>query len=237
MSARGKLLKVALVATLVGATGSAAIAAIPGSGGVISGCRDVKSGALRVIDAEANASCKSTERALDWNQTGPQGPQGPVGAQGATGPQGATGAQGEPGPAGPQGMQGEPGGLSEVYAAAGSASVDGANYRTITSLDLPAGSYLVSGKALVHNQQDRSAVVACNLYRGSTHLDTADATLPQPQIIGGVDSYDTIPFLASLVQTEGGQVRVECISANAVPGILVSVKLAAQTVGTVQAPN
>jgi hypothetical protein len=60
-------------------------AAIPGSGGVISGCRDVNTGVLRVIDAEAGETCRGREAALTWNQTGPPGPPGADGSDGAPG--------------------------------------------------------------------------------------------------------------------------------------------------------
>jgi hypothetical protein len=74
-----------IVALTLVAAGGAAYATIPGSDGVISGCRDVKTGALRVIDAEAGATCMAKESALNWNQTGPQGPQGEAGEAGPPG--------------------------------------------------------------------------------------------------------------------------------------------------------
>ena len=76
--------------------GSAALASIPDSGGVIHGCYltagnpNVR-GALRVIDTGAGETCTGSEVALTWSQTGPQGPAGPAGTTGATGPQGPAG--------------------------------------------------------------------------------------------------------------------------------------------------
>jgi hypothetical protein len=64
---------------LVVCASAVAVAAIPDANGVIHGCRDKKTGALRVIDSEAGQSCTSREAALAWNQTGPAGPQGPPG--------------------------------------------------------------------------------------------------------------------------------------------------------------
>src|SRR5213596_2084529 len=90
--------------------GGAAVAAIPGANGVITGCYNKQSGALRVIDTAANQACTNKETPLTWSQTGPQGPQGQTGATGATGPQGpqgqtgATGATGLQGPQGPAGV-------------------------------------------------------------------------------------------------------------------------------------
>jgi hypothetical protein len=82
---RRKLAVVSGIAILGLAAAGIAYATIPDSGGVIHGCYDTKTGALRVIDA---GGCVSKEAALNWNQTGPQGPQG---IQGVPGPQGPAG--------------------------------------------------------------------------------------------------------------------------------------------------
>ena len=50
-----------------------AIAAIPGAGGAISACYDSK-GVMRVIDAQAGATCSNKETPLTFNATGPTGP-------------------------------------------------------------------------------------------------------------------------------------------------------------------
>jgi hypothetical protein len=64
----------AVLVVLVAAV--AATAAIPDANGVIHGCRNTKSGALRVIDTDKGQTCGKDEAALSWNQTGPQGPAG-----------------------------------------------------------------------------------------------------------------------------------------------------------------
>jgi hypothetical protein len=79
------LVSVVLTAVL---TAAVAVALIPDQGGVIHGCRNKKSGELRVID-QPTKKCKSNETALDWNQAGAQGPAGPEGPEGAQGPAGA----------------------------------------------------------------------------------------------------------------------------------------------------
>src|SRR5262245_26671925 len=99
-SMRSKILVALAVATV--ALAGAAVAAIPGKDGVIHACRKVDGGAVRAV-ARASA-CRSSERALAWNQRGPAGPAGqagPAGAQGPAGAKGATGATGPQGPAGP----------------------------------------------------------------------------------------------------------------------------------------
>jgi hypothetical protein len=92
-----------------------ALAAIPHSTTrVISGCYSTPNGQLRVIDAEAGATCRNNELSLTWNQTGPRGPVGPVGPSGPVGPpgpqgpQGPQGLRGPTGATGPQGPQGPP---------------------------------------------------------------------------------------------------------------------------------
>jgi len=131
---RSKIL-VALAIAAVALAG-AAVAAIPDDNGVIHSCRKVDGGALRVV-AKASA-CRSSERPLAWNQTGPRGPAGPAGPAGPQGPAGATGATGPQGPQGPAGPAlssfdslaglsctnaGQPGTISISYDAAGVAEI------------------------------------------------------------------------------------------------------------------
>jgi hypothetical protein len=77
---------VAATMALVLATTGFAVAAIPGSGGTITGCYHKKKGNLRVLDA--GRKCLKGERKLAWSQTGPPG---------AVGAKGDTGAKGDPG--------------------------------------------------------------------------------------------------------------------------------------------
>ena len=86
-----RLFKIALPAALILGVGAAvAIAAIPGSNGVITACRVTSSGALRVIDVETTPAqtCTGGETTLTFNQQGPPGPAGP---QGDPGPPGDSG--------------------------------------------------------------------------------------------------------------------------------------------------
>ena len=93
-----------LIATamLAGATGIA-LATIPGSSGVISGCYEKRTGILRVIDAGAGKQCLSFETPISWNQQGLKGDPGTQGIQGPKGDTGAIGPQGNAGPSGPKG--------------------------------------------------------------------------------------------------------------------------------------
>jgi len=60
----------------------------------IKACADRKTGVMRYID---KGRCKRTERALTWNQIGPQGVPGVTGAQGPAGLSGAAGINGTSG--------------------------------------------------------------------------------------------------------------------------------------------
>ena len=82
---------VAIVAIAGGVT--YAVADI-GDGGVINGCYQKNVGNLRVIDPSAGDSCRPSEIAISWSQTGPQGPPGPQGPKGDTGATGAIGPAG-----------------------------------------------------------------------------------------------------------------------------------------------
>jgi type VI secretion system secreted protein Hcp len=102
----GKTLALIAVAILV-AAGTYAVASIPDSGGVITGCwYNVQDGAkpygtLRLIDPSRSGtgatsdtySCLSGETQITWNQQGPTGPAGPQGPAGLQGVQGAQGPQ------------------------------------------------------------------------------------------------------------------------------------------------
>jgi hypothetical protein len=93
------------IVALVMVAGGIAYAAIPDSNGVIHACYlnaagGQPQGSLRVIDTAKSQTCKATETALNFNQTGPQGAPGAAGApgpKGAAGPKGATGAKGPAG--------------------------------------------------------------------------------------------------------------------------------------------
>lgn len=94
----------ALVVVAALAASGAAWAAVPGSDGLINGCYQKQNGQLRVV--EAAGSCRPSETAIQWNQTGPEGPQGDQGVAGEPGPEGDQGVPGDTGLAGPEGEQG-----------------------------------------------------------------------------------------------------------------------------------
>src|SRR6266566_4249734 len=84
---------------LIVVAGTAAFASIPDSAGVIHGCYKAQNGQLRLINWPSQ-HCLKSEKAIMWNEVGPQGIPGPTGPAGPQGPPGPTGPQGPPGPTG-----------------------------------------------------------------------------------------------------------------------------------------
>lgn len=139
---------VAAIAALLLSTGIAA-AAIPDQTGLIHGCY-AKGGDFRLIDAPRE-QCKVGEKAVQWNQTGPQGPVGQAGPEGPVGPQGPAGATGAEGPAGPQGQPGPQGpvgpsgaGLESLDQLAGMPCRVGQPEAGVVVLDYDAATWEVS---------------------------------------------------------------------------------------------
>ena len=76
LTRRGSIAVIAALGVL--AVVGVGYAAIPTADGVVHSCYD-GSGELRVIDAEAGATCAKKETALNFNQEGPQGALAPPG--------------------------------------------------------------------------------------------------------------------------------------------------------------
>lgn len=108
---RGNIAVIAVLGVL--ATVGVGYAAIPSAGGVIHSCYNAgsnPSGQMRVIDQEAGGKCSKNEKALDFNQRGPQGIQGDKGDPGADGGRrGRVGRRGSAGAVGAPGVRGAPG--------------------------------------------------------------------------------------------------------------------------------
>ena len=128
----------AATATAIVVSSSFAIAAIPNSSTkVITGCYLKTTGTLRVVDKQANKTCKTTEIELSWNQQGVKGDTGqqglvgltgPAGAKGTNGLNGTNGVDGAPGATGPGGAAGRDGtnGIDGTQGAQGPAGTAGA---------------------------------------------------------------------------------------------------------------
>lgn len=195
----------------------------------IQACVNTESGLLRIVNDASQ--CRSNEQPLDWDRQGPlgpQGPEGPRGPQGPEGPPGADGAQGEPGPegpAGPQGPQGERGPAGPSTPAAGRLAANagqvsilrtdaGAAPRrfTVTSLQLPPGSWALTAKALSQNPPADSAdmvKVTCDLMAGDHILDRVEVDQRESGISPSVPM--ALVAMADMPST-GGTVRLSCFA-------------------------
>jgi hypothetical protein len=195
---RGKLVKPALVlAAIAGAlvAGGIAYATIPDSNGVIHACYHVNpqgtvdlSGNLRVIDPSSTnkdgSACKKNEKALDFNQTGPQG---------QTGPTGATGATGATGPSDVWSVDGYDAGNKNVGMAPSEETL-------ATTATLPAGSYFVQAETSLENNTATAMDYVCdivdseaNTYGEARTTNSDWATLPVQAVVT-LATPDTISF-------------------------------------------
>jgi Collagen triple helix repeat (20 copies) len=196
-------------------------AAIPSADGVIHACYNAAanpSGGLRVIDVEAGAKCAKNEKALQFNQRGPQGPAGPAGPQGVAGPQGPQGLTGPQGEQGPQGDEGPPGpagpavppayAISDRFGAPFEFDIIGGESRateTVASLTLAPGRYALTAPIELHNgdgdTQGASCTFAGATFSGGRH--NASQTLD-----GRAQDSSTLATTTTLASPT--TVRVEC---------------------------
>ncbi|MGO9760131.1 MAG: hypothetical protein ACLP1Q_02575 [Solirubrobacteraceae bacterium] len=143
---------VVLLALAMAPAASAAAAPAP-SASTIYTCVSKKSGAMRIVTA--NAKCKRGEHKLSWGSTGPAGPTGAAGAPGAPGAPGASGV-----------------GVDYSSFSFGPNTLAASETGDIVVIKaIPAGTYFVSGKAVVGGTEAKSAVfvaVICELVDSST---------------------------------------------------------------------
>jgi hypothetical protein len=181
LSRGSRLLLVLVLGAAVFGVVSGVQAAIPDSSGVINGCYQKNVGNLRVIDPSAGDSCRPSEIAISWSQTGPQGLQGPqgpkgdTGATGATGPQGPkgdTGATGPQGPKGDTGATGAPGGLNAVVTRDALGTANGSNVDVFCN----SGETAVGGS--VNIIPDGTGTVITSRPVGDTFGDSPDNGTP-----------------------------------------------------------
>lgn len=121
-----------------------AYAAIPDAGGVIHACYDPGNRTLRVIDTESGEACRPQDRALSWNQTGPQGQVGP---------------------------RGPSDGYVTRLLPFEAKNLDNHNVNVL-SLSLPAGDYILSASVRVDRTQPGTSTVFCDLRVGGGPFPT-----------------------------------------------------------------
>lgn len=148
-----------LVALVIAASG-AAYAAAKG-GGTITVCVHHQGGALYQAKR-----CAKHDKKLSWNKQGVQG------AQGLQGPQGQAGKDGTNGTNGINGTNGTDGAVAGYSATqAGSVDFTGASAKTILTLSLPAGSYIVQAKTA-----PSAAATGAGYFNDSCTLSDGSAT-------------------------------------------------------------
>jgi hypothetical protein len=153
-------------------------------------------GQLRIIDS--SSSCKQNETPISWNVQGPQGPPG--------GPAQAFYARNCcPVP-------------STLPAAGTSAS--------IVHVDLPAGSYTLTGKVMLQRlgSPDGQAIVTCVLAGDSPGFVLKDQTIP-------------LPMVSAVTLSAPGRVDLSCQTDTAGASVFVyGAGLVASSVGTLTGP-
>jgi len=198
-------LAVGCVATAL-ATGT-----IPGPDGVFHACIDQTNGDVRLSDPTVSG-CRTDESSTTWNQVGPQGPagpQGPVGPQGAAGPAGPQGPQGAQGPQGPQGPAGPAGSTNAWVGRAGFAHItnDGVIIDRVT---VPAGSYVITAKTGIFNEDGDDQDAHCV-------LSTGDVQEVRIAGSGGADVGE-MTLMDSATFSTTTTITLTCYSFNAVVG-------------------
>ena len=150
-----RLLPTRLAHPLVVATGLLIVvvsaAAAAANSRSVHACAKKSDGALRLA-----SHCSRNEQSVSWNIRGPQGVRGPRGQQGLQGPKGAQGALGTTGDRGPSDA-------FTAYPQALNVGGGGQGASTVGTLTLPAGNFMVFGKASVDNGLDQSRAVTCGL--------------------------------------------------------------------------
>jgi hypothetical protein len=228
---------------------------------VFTGCLSKVSGTLRAVTLSpaTPAPCGKYEQQVSWNQlgqpgadgspgaSGAPGPSGPAGSPGASGASGLPGANGSPGPSGPSGPQGSPG----PTGSAGAPGSDGApaaytninplavnmlgEYATVATLDLPAGSYAITGQATLHNSSNSEQGVACilNVVHGDSIPGSRSASSFGPG--SGSHSQVSISNQAAVTLDTAGTVVMQCDTTDgstAGPSSLIAVQVKTVTIQT-----
>ncbi|MDO8209535.1 hypothetical protein [Conexibacter sp. CPCC 206217] len=135
----------------------------------------------------ASAAAKRTARKRRARRvSGTRGPRGPKGSPGSNGARGAPGAAGAPGATGPAGPAG-PAGPSDAFEAHNDGTVNGPDSEDVTVVtlpQLPAGAYVISGKATVTRGAPRGSFSASCTLAAATASDTSLTIAPDSTGLG-----------------------------------------------------
>ena len=184
-------------------------------------CRGTN-GSIRLVWSYSPCASGETKYVIT-SAAGPSGPQGPVGPRGATGATGATGPQGPAGAAGaagaavPAGAAGATGarGPSDAYlgAAASATPITNGSFSGITSVTVPAGSYVVTFTARAFGASG-PLDVDCTVDAPTawTVLLDSVATLPS------VTASTTLAASGAITVASSSTLRLECAVSPSTPG-------------------
>jgi hypothetical protein len=201
------------------AAGGVAWAASGISGNTIHACYKKRGGAVRIA-----GRCRRNEKGVSWNRVGPAGPRGGTGRTGKTGGTGATGAAGGQGATGLTGP-------SDVFAAGAAVGPLEGSVKSLASLTLPGGSYLVEAKVVLFAEEEKSTM-ACYLAPDTTlkpEFDAADTTSqpgdPSTLSLIGVQSSATaqkVELICNLIKGKGtfDQAHMVAIKTETIHGSL-----------------
>jgi hypothetical protein len=158
----------------LGGVGYAASGLISGPSGVIHSCYQKTKGNLRIV--KAGKPCLKSERALAFNQQGPQGKQGLQGRQGLQGQQGLQGLQGL------QGQQGATGPVGPLATTLPS----GQTLRGWFNLDTVAsGTNQINGSAIAFGFTLATAPAAQIIPAGGPTTAQCAGSVTAPSAAGG----------------------------------------------------
>jgi hypothetical protein len=191
--------------------------------GTIRACYVAKgrhAGELKLLLKRKHCRAKRHEKPLTWNQSGPPGPAGAPGSPGTRGPQGPPGSAGAPGPS------------SVAVASLEEGPETGASfvYTPLVSLDLEAGSYLLSANAILDNDAGSGDAFRCRIRVGGEEV-AASAGQVGPST--GLDASDEFTVAMQAGATLGGidEAALECRSTLANGFATRSVSLSAIATG------
>jgi hypothetical protein len=162
---------------------------------------------VSLADSSGEGSSSKEKANASQSKRGPRGKTGPAGPRGPQGPEGPAGANGAPGAPGAPGANGAARGFFTQNT--NFVDVPGTGVATtVLSLSLPAGSYVISGRATVNNNGAASNdQIACTLAAGAVS-QTADHFFLGANVATG-ESEDTSWTIAASLGA-AGQATLRC---------------------------
>jgi hypothetical protein len=209
----------------VSAIAAAGVAASGAQAATIHACVRPKSGATRIVGA--NAKCHHGEQKLSWSTEGPRGPAGSNGASGAPGAAGTNGTTG----AGPL--------FSAVSGAQPHITEEGT---LLVSKVVPPGSYMIWGKTDLLEASNKGEVesVGCALTSHPGTEETEEATLLDEGISeeelgdtggGHFGAGVTIALQGAMTSTVTSTLLIDCSKESGSPVTITSVLAQLQALG------